>query len=465
MSGHGERTREVLDALLAMAEAAVVTAADSPAGAADGEHLRAPASAAGGRLADLARRVLGCRHVAILAIDPESTALQPVAASGFSDEERERWWRQWDSRPALSDRLTPEHIARLEADETLLLDRTQPPFSSETALGRRMVLMAPLRMSAGLCGILSVDYAESAHTYSADEVALIRALGRLVAMVIERERLLDGWASARASSIALAEANRRMEEFLAAAGHELRTPLTSLLGNLQLALRWLDEVPPAPQAAVSGAPPAETRLPAVRTVLTRMERQTKLLTRLVQDVLDVVRMRSGPFPIDPVRCDLLALVREVVEEQRQLAAPRTILLDPGTPDAATVAADGERIAQVLTNYLTNALRYSDPDLPVTVGACLQDAPGSGTGCREARVWVRDQGIGLSKDEQELVWDRFYRSDAARRYSGSAAGMGLGLAICRGIIEQHNGRVGVESAPGQGSTFWFTLPLAESAAST
>jgi signal transduction histidine kinase len=111
----------------------------------------------------------------------------------------------------------------------------------------------------------------------------------------------------------------------------------------------------------------------------------------------------------------------------------------------------------LINYLSNALRYSGPDSPITVGLSVVDPAGE-SAIREARVWVRDEGPGLSVEEQERIWERFYRGERTTTQLGSNVGLGLGLTICRSIVARHRGRVGVESAPGAGSTFWFTLPL-------
>lgn len=116
-----------------------------------------------------------------------------------------------------------------------------------------------------------------------------------------------------------------------------------------------------------------------------------------------------------------------------------------------VSADAERLGQVVTNYLSNALRYSGEASPVEVG--VQREGGQG------RMWVRDQGPGIPPDEQERVWERFYRVPGIAVQSGSGMGLGIGLYLSKTIIEQHGGLVGVQSTSGAGATFWFTLPLA------
>lgn len=105
---------------------------------------------------------------------------------------------------------------------------------------------------------------------------------------------------------------------------------------------------------------------------------------------------------------------------------------------------------MVTNFLTNALKYSPPDLSITV--CVREEH------EQARVLVRDEGPGLPPEEHERVWERFYRVPDISKHDGSGSGLGLGLYICRTIIEQHGGEVGLKSSPGNGATFWFTLPL-------
>jgi len=156
--------------------------------------------------------------------------------------------------------------------------------------------------------------------------------------------------------------------------------------------------------------------------------------------------------------DLLLLTRDIVREQRQRVPRRVVRLDVPDQTSVWVRADGDRIAQVLTNYLTNALKYSAGDTPIVVGLDV-DVDGM-----MARVWVRDEGPGLDLAEQERVWERFYRSADVEHRTGSSVGLGLGLYISRTIVERHGGRVGVESTPGAGAAFWFVLPTIAGSAS-
>ena len=110
-----------------------------------------------------------------------------------------------------------------------------------------------------------------------------------------------------------------------------------------------------------------------------------------------------------------------------------------------------RIPWVIGNYLTNAVRYSPSDQLITVGLTVAK--------QQVRVWVQDRGPGLSVEAQKHIWQRFYQEPGIAVQSGSGVGLGIGLYVCHTIITRHDGQVGVESTPGQGATFWFTLPLA------
>src|SRR5258706_159771 len=280
----------------------------------------------------------------------------------------------------------------------------------------------------------------------------------------ERKRLEREREEARANELATREVNRRMEQFLATAAHDTRTPLTATLGYVELAQRQFQRLA---SAVGSDRPDLARQVEAVRGRLDEVGHGAERLSRLVEVLFDTAAIRSGRLELHQAPCDLAALVGEQVAEQRMAAPYRTIRLH--TPEAGRfipvipVAADADRIGQVVANYLTNALKYAPPEHPVEVSVEMPMALGGGW----ARVAVRDRGPGLPEAEQERVWEPFHRAQGITAQGGKQSGvhggsLGLGLHICKAIVEAHGGRVGVESAVGEGSTFWFTLPLAQAA---
>lgn len=245
------------------------------------------------------------------------------------------------------------------------------------------------------------------------------------------------------------ELERKKDEFIMMASHELRTPLTSLRGNLQLAERHLKQLQEkgTPLTDPAGSASLERLIIWVGRALL----QVNVESRLVNDLLDATRIQAAKLHVEMQPCDLAQIVRDAVNNVRALVATRTIDLTLPQEGAVRVQADSVRISQVVTNYLTNALKYSPEHQPVRVGLEIVG--------HEARVWVKDAGPGLSLEARQAIWDRLYRLSAYAEYTGlGSGGLGLGLYINREIIRQHGGTVGVESTSGQGSTFWFTLPL-------
>ena len=277
-------------------------------------------------------------------------------------------------------------------------------------------------------------------TYAIEKMALQR---QLAAQRLELEQ------QRHASSLAARETTQRMDEFVGIVSHELKTPLTSLRGNLQLAKRYLKRSLP-PEDGLENQSTETIKL--VLSLLDRAEQQLMAQNRLVNDLVDVTRIQIDKLELQVARCDLKHLVQEIIDDQRSLIATRTILFEPPLEEI-TVLADAQRIGQVVNNYLSNALKYSDKEKPVLVQIELFESV--------VQVSVHDEGPGISLEAQQRIWERFYRVPGIEARSGAGVGLGLGLHICRTIIEQQGGAVGVESVQGQGSTFWFTLPYAQS----
>ena len=443
----GERARAALDALLAMAETLVV-GSEVPLAQAPVSGMANPVAQ---RLAVLTQQVVGCQRLSISAIEPESERMRPIAVVGLSPEQEAAWWETEGRGGPLRELVQPDLLTRLEAGELVVIDVREPPYDElPNPYGMTVIVTAPMRVGDRLVGLLALDYAGADHIYSEDELAVIGAVATLGALGIERERLLREREESRANELVLRETTRRFDEFLSIASHELRTPLTSIRANAQLAARRLDALD---QAVHDGKAldHESSRLGAVRTLLERAERQTGLLNRLVDDLLDVSRIQADKLEFRFEPTELRSVVREAVQEQRMAWLERPIELDmPAAP--VPVVADADRIGQVVTNFLTNALKYSEEDRPVAVRVESDGAT--------ARVSVQDAGPGLPPEEQERVWERFHRAPGVHVLAGSGVGLGLGLHISKTIVERHGGRVGVESTPGSGSTFWFELPAQE-----
>ncbi|HZS91577.1 MAG TPA: HAMP domain-containing sensor histidine kinase [Chloroflexota bacterium] len=255
--------------------------------------------------------------------------------------------------------------------------------------------------------------------------------------------------AAHTDEVALRDANRRLEEFLHLVGHELRSPLTSLKGMTQLGQRRLARL--MGEGQVAALPDVRTRLAVIGQTLDAVEMQIGRMNRLITDLLDAARVDGGHLDLRISGHDLSRLVQEVVEALRT-AHPHRVITLSRTDHPVVVQADADRIRQVLSQYITNALKYSARDRPVAVSV-EQSA-------HVARVSVRDQGPGLTPDQQARIWERNARITGIKVQDeaiGAGGGSGLGLYISRQIVELHGGRVDVESAPGQGSLFVFTLP--------
>jgi PAS domain S-box-containing protein len=439
------RTHEALQALLAMAEALVQAPNESTSlGRGDGLEANLVAH----RLATLTSNLLGCSSVSISSLDLERGSCEPLAVLGLSPEEEQRWWAGERRSARWMDGAHTEVLARLQAGETLAMDMNDPLLCEEpNPYHAQFCVAVPMRVGERLVGLLILNPKGNPPRYTPHEIVLAEATAKLGALVIERERLLREREAAQASELAQRQANQRMDAFLGMASHELKTPLTTIILGLQWGQRRFENLLREETVASDGI---AKKLEAMCEQLTHTSRQASRLDRLVNDLLDVSRIQADKlaFHVEPI--DLESIICEVVQQQRK-ANPQRLILEyiPDNQDML-VSADAGRIEQVVTNYLTNALKYSAEDEPVEIGAMR----GGGA----VRVWVRDHGPGIPVAEQEHIWERFHQAPGVEVRSGSGVGLGLGLYISKVIVNRHHGQVGVESVPGEGATFWFTLPL-------
>lgn len=226
----------------------------------------------------------------------------------------------------------------------------------------------------------------------------------------------------------LRRAAEEKDAFLAAATHELRTPVAAGMAVLQLALRRLNA----------------GRDVDAKEVLDTVQDQVRRMAKLVDDLLDATRLSRGSLPLEIERHDLVAVIRSVRDRFAALEPERPIELR--APATLPADIDGSRVDQVITNLIANAVRYSPPRSPIDV---LVEDLGD-----DARIAVRDQGVGVPPDRQQAIFARFARAHGTRY-----GGLGLGLDIALGIVRQHGGEISVESEgiPGRGSTFSVRLP--------
>jgi signal transduction histidine kinase len=293
------------------------------------------------------------------------------------------------------------------------------------------VACCPLVLDAQPVGALFVASA-APRTFTPAEVSLLSAIAGQTVLPVRLARLYD----LEREKAAQADAREQVErDLLNTVSHELRTPLTAIKTSIS-GLR----------AAPGAHPPAEERL------LQNIDRSTERLILLVNDVLDMARLRAGRVTLRCAPVDLGGLVREASVTVRALADAKGQSLELALPGPAwatnlTVMGDRRRLEQVLLNILHNAIKYTPAGGVIRVGA-----DGDAV---SVRVWVRDNGPGIAPADQTHIFERFYvgRGDGGER--GDATG--LGLAIAHSLIDLHGGSIGVTSQIGAGSTFYFTLP--------
>lgn len=222
-------------------------------------------------------------------------------------------------------------------------------------------------------------------------------------------------------------------EFVANVSHELRTPLSMIKGYVET---LIDGAKDNPEVATK--------------FLQTIEKHADRLTYLIEDLLTISRLESGQVLMNFQRAELHGVVDRVLSDLESRAAAKQVTLRNEVPAEFAAHADAERLQQVLFNLVDNAIKYGRTGGSVVIGARRNDK-------KQIELWARDDGPGIPLEAQTRVFERFYRVDKAR--SRDAGGTGLGLAIVKHIVQSHGGEVWVESEPGKGAMFCFTLPEA------
>jgi signal transduction histidine kinase len=321
--------------------------------------------------------------------------------------------------------------AWLDQRPTLVVDaatRAQPDGSVSELYDARAVMSAPITVYGKRLGVL-LAYAPRAPVFANSDLELIQLLADQAAVALENRALIDESARVRARE----EAARLKEDFLSSAAHDLKTPLTAVVTQAQVLHRRAERDPLAPTDRVG---------------LDRLLDQSYRLKNLVLELLDVSRLEHGSLIGERQVVNLSELVRGLARQEA--ARWKRVAVDAEGPVLALL--DPARFEQVVTNLVENALKYSPHHAPVTVRVWSDHD--------QAQLSVRDEGIGIPAEDQALVFERFHRARNVddRRF----AGMGLGLYIARAIVEQHGGKIWVESTAGVGSTFLVILPSVSAA---
>jgi signal transduction histidine kinase len=348
-------------------------------------------------------------------------------------------------------------------------DPFEPNRAFARALGVTSFMGTPLLAKGRPIGVLAVDDRHTERALAASDGPLLFTLGNLLAAAIENARLYaaveeqarileervatrtaqlaDAVEAAQAARATAEAASEAKSAFLANVSHELRTPLTSVVGFSKINRKRLTEV--VFPAVVSDDPKVARAIRQVDDNLSIVVAEGDRLTALINDVLDLAKIEAGRFEwaMGPVEAG--ALIERATAATAALFATTGLALvvevEPGLP---TLTGDRDRLIQVLVNLLSNAVKFT-PAGAVTVSA--------GRAGDELVVSVRDTGVGIDPADHEAVWESFRQ--VGDTLTEKPRGTGLGLPICREIVEAHGGRMWLESAVGTGSTFRFALPIA------
>ena len=291
----------------------------------------------------------------------------------------------------------------------------------------RSAMVAPMIIKGEIMGAVSFLSCSTSKRYDEDDLNFARDFSNRIALTLENGRLYE---EAKKDIERRIELDRLKDEFLSMASHELKTPVTSLKAFTQV-LQMTFEKEKNYKAA---------------DLLSKMNKQIDKLNRLIVDLLDITKANKGELKFDIEDFNFNKLVEEIVEEMQRTTGTHTIKME--LAGSEIIKGDRNRIGQVITNLISNAVKYS-PNAYVIVVESSVDG-------NNVKLCVKDHGIGIPAEEQSKIFNRFYRAHGKNKHS-TFPGLGLGLYISSEIIKKHSGDINFASEEDKGSTFCFTLP--------
>jgi signal transduction histidine kinase/CheY-like chemotaxis protein len=307
-------------------------------------------------------------------------------------------------------------------------------------------LGVPIPSGGQTIGVISVQSTDQEGRFTEADQRLLSTIASAVGVSFHNARLFEDARQARAAA---EEADAAKSAFLSTVSHELRTPLTSVLGFAKIIRRRLDErlFPLIPEDDRKVQQAKRQVIDNLNVVVSEGER----LTKLIDDVLDLAKIEAGKFTWNTTSVTVSDVIERAIAATASLfEAKKLNLVRDIEPDLPTVNGDQDRLIQVVINLISNAVKFTDSG-SITCSARLRD--------NELLVGVTDSGIGIAPADHHKVFEKF--KQVGDTLTDKPKGTGLGLPICKEIVEYHGGQIWVESEPGKGSTFWFTLPAAGS----
>ncbi len=371
-----------------------------------------------------ALRITGAEFGVMAALHEEedgTRGLQVLASWGYPEDLARRYTEDmlWPLERGLIGRTV------IEGETLLVRDVPQHPDYAAVVPDMQVQLSVPVRRENRVIGVMALESPDM-DSFSEEDVALVTRLVDHAAIAIDNARLFQQ----------VQQANQAKTEFIDFVSHELKQPMTSMKGYTDLLKKGIAGTLNKQQTQF---------LDVIRSNVQRMD-------RLVQDLLDMSRIEAGRVHLEMEDVAPGAVAEEAVQTFQQSIENKqqTLTLDL-EPDLPVVRGDAGRLGQVLTNLLSNANKYTPEGGSITVRVTQCELDGQSY----VRWSVEDTGIGMTSEEMEMLFTKFFRSDSPE--VRNVKGTGLGLVITRSLVEMHDGHLRVQSAPGEGSTFSFLIP--------